>query len=114
MHRIIFALLALGVSAISPAPLAASPLSEITDEVRTLCSDPTNAGESWSISGNAQGYAGINLKFLKLTSVGGDVHFTKEEWSGVQRVLAKDQAEVYDSYRKCVLGLTPQFLAKVH
>ena len=52
-------------------------------------------------------------KLLKLASVKGNLQFTKEEWSGIQRVLAADQAGDNDSYRKCVQALVPQFLAKV-
>jgi hypothetical protein len=64
-------------------------------------------------SGGVNGDAGIQLKLLKLASVKGNLQFTIEEWSGIQRVLAADQAGDNDSYRKCVRALVPQFLAKV-
>jgi hypothetical protein len=50
---------------------------------------------------------------LKLADVRGDLHFSKEEWSGVQKVLAADQAKDYANYRECVQQLVPLFLGKL-
>jgi hypothetical protein len=91
-----------------PAVLAA-----VTKDVKEVCTQPATQGEHWSINGGVKGDAGIQLKLLKLASITGDLKFTKEEWSGIQQVLAKDQAGDNDSYRKCVQALVPQFLAKV-
>jgi hypothetical protein len=91
----------------------AAVLAAVTKDVKEVCTQPATQGEHWSVSGGVSGDAGIQLKLLKLASVKGDLQFTKEEWSGIQRVLAADQAGDNDSYRKCVQALVPQFLAKV-
>jgi len=91
----------------------AAVLAAVTKDVKEVCTQPETQGEHWSVSGGVSGDAGIQLKLLKLASVKGDLQFTKEEWSGIQRVLAADQAGDNDSYRKCVQALVPQFLAKV-
>lgn len=88
-------------------------LSAVTADVKQVCTQPQTQGEHWSVNGGVNGEAGVQLKLLKLASLKGDLQFTKEEWSGIQRVLAADQAGDNDSYRKCVQALVPQFLAKV-
>jgi len=97
-------------------PLTAADTALIdagTKDVKEVCTQPATQGQHWSVSGGVNADAGIQLKLLKLASVKGNLQFTKEEWSGVQRVLAADQAGDNDSYRKCVQALVPQFLAKV-
>jgi hypothetical protein len=88
-------------------------IDAVTKDVKDVCSQPATQGQHWSVHGEVNADAGIQLKLLKLASVKGNLQFTKEEWSGVQRVLAADQAGVYDSYTKCVQALVPEFLAKV-
>lgn len=88
-------------------------LAAVSKDVKEVCTQPQTQGEHWSISGKADGEAGIQLKLLKLASIKGDLQFTKEEWSGIQRVLAADQAGDNERYRKCVETLIPQFLSKV-
>jgi hypothetical protein len=88
-------------------------LAAVTKDVKEVCTQPQTQGEHWSVSGGADADAGIQIKLLKLASIRGNLQFTKEEWSGIQRVLAADQAGDNDSYRKCVQALVPQFLAKV-
>jgi hypothetical protein len=88
-------------------------LAAVTNDVKAVCTQPETQGEHWSVNGNAGGEAGLKISLLKLASVKGDLHFTKEEWSGIQRVLAADQAGDNESYRRCVKELVPQFLAKL-
>src|ERR1700693_3199746 len=88
-------------------------IDAVTKDVKDVCTQPATQGQHWSVSGGVNGDAGIQLKLLKLASVKGNLQFTKEEWSGIQRVLAADQRGDNDSYRKCVQALVPQFLAKV-
>ena len=88
-------------------------IDALTKDVKEVCTQPATQGQHWSVSGGVDGDAGLQLKLLKLASVKGNLQFTKEEWSGIQRVLAADQAGDNDSYRKCVQALVPQFLAKV-
>ncbi len=103
----------LAVSQFATADTDSAVLAAVTKDVKEVCTQPTTQGEHWSVSGGVSGDAGIQLKLLKLASVKGDLQFTKEEWSGIQQVLAADQAGDNDSYRKCVQALAPQFLAKV-
>jgi hypothetical protein len=91
-----------------PAALAA-----VTNDVKEVCTQPATQGQHWSVTGGLNADAGIQVKLLKLASIGGNLQFTKEEWSGIQRVLAADQAGDNESYRRCVQALVPQFLAKV-
>ena len=88
-------------------------LDAVTKDVKEVCTQPATQGQHWSVSGGVNGDAGVQLKLLKVASVEANLQFTKEEWSGIQRVLAADQAGDNDSYRKCVQALVPQFLAKV-
>lgn len=88
-------------------------LDAVAKDVKEVCTQPATQGQHWSVSGGLDGDAGIQIKLLKVASVKGNLQFTKEEWSGIQRVLAADQKGDNDSYRACVQGVVPQFLAKV-
>src|SRR5580698_2998202 len=80
-------------------------IDAVTKDVKEVCTQPATQGQHWSVSGGVDADAGIQVKLLKLASVKGKLEFTKEEWSGIQRVLAADQAGDNDSYRKCVQAL---------
>jgi len=92
---------------------SANSLADVVRDVKEVCTQPATAGEHWSVVGGVHGEAGIQIKLLKLASVSGNLNFTKEEWSGVQRVLSTAQAGDNASYRMCVQALSPQFLSKV-
>jgi hypothetical protein len=88
-------------------------IAAVKEDVRQVCTQPATQGDHWQITGDAAAEGGINLRLLKVGSIGGKLHFSKEEWVGVQQVLAADQARDNSDYRKCVVALAPQFLAKV-
>jgi hypothetical protein len=97
----------------SYADTNADAIAAVARDVQEVCTQPAKQGEHWQITGDASAEGGINLKMLKLGSIGGNLHFSKEEWSGVQQVLAADRAHDNADYRKCVEVLTPQFLSKI-
>ena len=108
-----FALLSLAGCQAALADSDSAILAAVTKDVKEVCTQPATAGEHWSVTGGLNGNAGIQLKLLKLASIQGNLQFTKEEWSGIQRVLAADQAGDNASYRACVQALVPKFLSKV-
>jgi hypothetical protein len=85
---------------------------QIVDDVREVCTQPATQGQHWTVVGDVNGLAGVDVRVLKVGASSGNLHFTREEWSGVQKVLAADQAHDNDSYRHCVETITPLFTAK--
>ena len=88
-------------------------IAAVKEDVREVCTQPATQAEHWQITGDASADGGINLKLLKLGTIGGNLHFSKDEWKGVQQVLAADQAHDNADYRRCVEELAPKFLAKI-
>jgi hypothetical protein len=86
--------------------------AQIVEDVREVCTQPATQGEHWAVVGDASGSASVDVRLLKVGATSGQLHFTREEWSGVQRVLTADQARDNDSYRHCVETITPQFISK--
>jgi hypothetical protein len=93
--------------------IADDPFTAVVQAVKAVCTRPGTQGEQWSVSGDVKGDVGIQLRLLKVAGAGGTLHFSKEEWSGIQRVLAAQQADDNKDYRQCVRELTPKFLDKV-
>jgi len=95
--------------------LATDPttLSEVVKDIQAVCTQPATQGEHWSVSGDAAGEAGVQIRLLKVADVKGAIHFTREEWSGIQRVLAAEQANDNKDYRACAREVTPKFLEKI-
>ncbi len=88
-----------------------TPVDAVAADVKQVCTQPATQGQHWTVTGNATGNVGLQIK--SLAGATGELAFTKEEWSGIQQVLAKDQAGDNESYRDCVKQLTPSFLVKV-
>jgi hypothetical protein len=86
-------------------------VSAVTADVQQVCTQPATQGQHWTVTGTTNGSVGVQIK--SLANASGALSFTGNEWSGVQQVLAADQAGDNDSYRRCVEALTPLFLAKV-
>src|ERR1700731_2313028 len=86
-------------------------VSAVTADVQQVCTQPATQGQHWTVTGTTNGSVGVQIK--SLANAAGALSFTGNEWSGVQQVLAADQAGDNDSYRRCVEALTPLFLAKV-
>jgi hypothetical protein len=86
-------------------------VAAVTADVQQVCTQPATQGQHWTVTGTANGSVGVQIK--SLANAAGALSFTGNEWSGVQQVLAADQAGDNDSYRRCVEALTPLFLAKV-
>lgn len=105
----------LGLLTLLPAIGATVPdsttLDAVSADVQQVCTQPATAGQHWAVTGTASGNVGLQIRSLAGTA--GTLSFSNEEWSGIQRVLASDQAGDNDSYRRCVEQLTPLFLAKV-
>ena len=88
-----------------------SAVDLISADVQQVCSQPAAAGNHWTVMGMGTGNVGVQIK--SIAGATGKLNFTGEEWSGIQRVLAADQAGDNESYRRCVQALTPLFLAKI-
>jgi len=88
-----------------------SAVDLISADVQQVCSQPAAAGNHWTVTGTGTGNVGVQIK--SMAGATGKLNFTGEEWSGIQRVLAADQAGDNESYRRCVQALTPLFLAKI-
>ncbi len=82
----------------------------VSADIKEVCTQPATAGQHWSIAGTAQGQVNVQVSNAQQS---GKFSFTREEWSGVQAVLAADQATDNASYRHCVETLTAVFLAKL-
>ncbi len=90
-----------------------SPFKGVVDDIKAVCTQPATQGQHWKVDGNVNAEAGIQLKLLKVAGVAGTLSFTKEEWSGIQRVLSGQQASDNKDYRECVKALSPVFLGKL-
>jgi hypothetical protein len=86
--------------------------SQIVQQVREVCTQPATQSQHWSVVGDANRSVGVDVRLLKVAEASGELHFTREEWSGVQGVLAKDQAHDNDGYRHCAETITALFIAK--
>jgi len=95
------------------AGTSADAIDAVTKDIQAVCTQPATQGEHWKITGDATAEAGINLKLLKVPSIKGSLHFSKDEWKGVQQVLSADQARDNESYRQCARELAPKFLEKI-
>jgi hypothetical protein len=83
----------------------------VAADVKQVCTQPATQGQHWTVTGKATGNVGLQIK--SIAGATGELAFTKEEWSGIQQVLAKDQVGDNESYRECVKTLTPLFLTRV-
>jgi hypothetical protein len=107
----LFAVSALAI--LRPYVAIADPLLDVATDVKAVCTQPASQDSHWSISGDGRADAGIQLKLLKVAGIQGTLHFTKEEWSGIQRVLQTQQAADNANYRACARELTPKFLERI-
>jgi hypothetical protein len=78
---------------------AAQVNASASNDVKYLCTQPATAGKRWSIVTSGTGE--IKLRQGNGT-VRGSYKLTKDEWSGMQRVLEADQAGDNADYRDCV------------
>jgi hypothetical protein len=106
----VVALLSGQIARVDAAP-DKSAVDLISADVQQVCSQPAAAGNHWTVTGTGTGNVGVQIK--SMAGATGKLNFTGDEWSGIQRVLAADQAGDNDSYRRCVQALTPLFLAKI-
>lgn len=86
----------------------ANSLLDIESSVRSVCMSPDQSGKYWEVKGSAD--ARVGIKILGPTA-GISGEFSKGEWEGIQRVLREEQASDNDSYRKCVMKITPIFVS---
>jgi hypothetical protein len=86
-------------------------MDAVSADVQQVCTQPATQGQHWTVTGTATGTVGVQINSLASSS--GTLSFTGDQWSGVQRVLAADQAGDNENYRRCVEALTPLFLAKI-
>ena len=100
-----------GLVARVDAATGPSAVDAVSADVQQVCTQPAAAGDHWRVTGTGTGNVGVQIK--SMAGATGTLNFTGEEWSGIQRVLAADQAGDNESYRRCVQALTPLFLAKV-
>jgi hypothetical protein len=91
---------------------SADTSSDVVDDVRTVCTQPATQGKHWEVTGDLKGDVGIQLKLLKVAGIEGNLHFSKSEWAGVQRVLAEQQGADNADFRACVRQLAPLFIDK--
>jgi hypothetical protein len=85
----------------------------VTNAVLAVCRAPESQGTHWSVTVDSKGSIGLNLKSLEGQSPARLLHFSKEEWSGVQGVLAKDREKDLENYRKCTTDVLSLFLSKI-
>lgn len=85
---------------------------QIKQTVKDICLSPTDKGKYWDVDLSGKGDATIKFKNMK-PGISGEARLRKGEWEGVQQVLKEHQAADNDSYRKCVMKLTPIFLDKL-
>ncbi|MCX7108587.1 MAG: hypothetical protein NTX45_00370 [Proteobacteria bacterium] len=89
----------------------ASDIDTITQNVKSVCESPTQAGKYWNVTATGKSDAKGSIRLASI-GVNGEATFTKGEWEGVQQVLKAQQSADNASYRDCAVKLTPLFLAK--
>ena len=89
----------------------ASDLETITQNVKSVCQSPAQAGKYWNVTSTGKADATGSIR-LASVGVNGEARFTKGEWEGVQQVLKEQQSADNANYRDCAVKLTPLFLAK--
>lgn len=83
--------------------------TEIVTSIEKLCKAPSDKKSTY-YQVSAKGKVNVHIKILGLA--GGNANFKRSEWTGVQRVLQKDQANDNQSYRNCTTQLIPIFFSK--
>lgn len=102
-----------GLLCVNPALCATvAEINAVKVAVVDSCSQPTTAGSYLSASTDpSKDQIHVTVRGGQVTH---DLLFTKEEWTGVQRVLQSQQEEDNKGYRSCVQTLTDLFLKKIH
>lgn len=101
---------------LSDIPLAYADLDQVViEDIRSVCTQPSVAGQRWTVKGSISELNGVtvNVGALRSDEYSGDIVFTREEWSGVQQVLADQQASDNANYRECVRDISRVMLDKV-
>lgn len=83
--------------------------TKIVTAIEKLCKAPSEKKSTY-YQVSAKGKVDLRIKIIGLA--GGDATFKQKEWTGIQRVLQKDQANDNKNYRDCTIQLTPIFLKK--
>ena len=85
-------------------------LKTVTESIINVCKNPSEPGKYWDIKIEGNGDAKVRLK----PNIEGGITatFNRQEWSGVQRVLQKDELVKQKMHYECVEKLTPIFLDK--
>ena len=80
----------------------------VTNAIQAVCRAPGTQGTQWMALINPDGSIGLNLM-----AIDGQLHFSREEWTGVQRILAAQQGKEGEGYRKCSTQLLNLFQSKM-
>ena len=86
-------------------------LSAIIQSVERLCKAPTEK-KSTHYKVEVKGKLDIRVRIIGL--LGANALFTKEEYTGFQRVLKKHQVKDNKDFRACSMALTPLFIEKFY
>lgn len=89
----------------------ATDLDTITQNVKSVCQSPSQAGNYWNVTATGKADAKGNIR-LASVGVNGKATFTQGEWEGVQQVLKAQQSADNANYRDCAVKLTPLFIEK--
>jgi hypothetical protein len=89
----------------------ASDIDTITQNVKSVCESPSQAGKYWNVTTTGKVDAKGSIRLASI-GVNGEATFTKGEWEGVQQVLKEQQSADNANYRDCAVKLTPLFLEK--
>jgi hypothetical protein len=89
----------------------ASDIDTITQNVKSVCESPAQAGKYWNVTATGKADAKGSIRLASI-GVNGEATFTKGEWAGVQQVLKEQQSADNANYRECAVKLMPLFLAK--
>ncbi len=89
----------------------ASDIDMITQNVKSVCESPSQAGKYWNVTTTGKADAKGSIRLASI-GVNGEATFTKGEWEGVQQVLKTQQSADNANYRDCAVKLTPLFLEK--
>jgi hypothetical protein len=73
---------------------------------KELCLSPDKEGGRWKVDAGAKLGAKAPARIVKLEG-GVNVEFTKEQWSGVQRILPGQQKDDNKRYSDCTTSLLP-------
>ena len=88
-------------------------LDAIAREAKTICTQPETRRQHWSFGGDVDGGVGVQLKQLKVPGISGSIHFSADEWRGIQLVLPEHQEKDNENYRQCAKELAEIFVEKL-